>query len=599
MASLLVVDDQRSARAFLEVLLSQEGHEVATAANGAEALSVLEQGEFELVLSDLDMPEMDGFELLHRIRERWGDLPVVVVTAVDEVEKIVEAVQLGASDYLVKPAAPPAVLNTVRRALAARRSARPAPRTIPELVGATPAMAEVRRLVTLAAGSSVPVLITGDTGCGKELVARAIHRYSALSDGPFVSHNCAVMPRDLFESVFFGHRRGSFTGADRDHPGLLVQADGGLLFLDEVQTLLPAFQAKLLRVLDDGEVLAIGSERPVLVSVRFLAATNRDPREMIEEGELRADLYYRLRGFEISLPPLEARRDDIPLLAAHFLGAAAPGFTPDAIEALVRAPWPGNVRQLRHVVLSAAAAAGSERIGRRHLSLDPGAPAARTPGSGEQALRGTLRDVERRAIVQALSDHEQNRSAAARALGIDRSTLRPRHRPLHPAPQDARVRHPGRLGVGSPTQHPGQRRTAEPPVRRAGSSRQRLIWLCAALLVAVGALHYYWVGPGTGAFGHFETDLSGARVSRYHALSGVERRRLQEQRELVRELARRHVGSPTTGRSLEDLRLIQTIVERADLERDQTWELQALGVALGIDRSTLRRKMREYDIQDA
>jgi two-component system response regulator HydG len=367
---------------------------------------------------------MDGFELLHRIRERWGDLPVVVVTAVDEVEKIVEAVQLGATDYLVKPAAPPAVLNTVRRALAVQRRARPAPRAIPELVGATPAMAEVRRMVTLAAGSSVPVLITGDTGCGKELVARAIHRHSALADGPFVSHNCAVMPRDLFESVFFGHRRGSFTGADRDHPGLLVQANGGLLFLDEVQTLLPAFQAKLLRVLDDGEVLAIGSERPVQVNVRFLAATNRDPREMIEEGELRADLYYRLRGFEITLPPLDARRDDIPLLAAHFLGVDAPGFTPDAMEALVRAPWPGNVRQLRHVVLSAAAAAGSERIGRRHLSLDEGAPAPKTPSGGEQALRGTLRDVERRAIVQALDDHEQNRSAAARALGIDRSTLR-------------------------------------------------------------------------------------------------------------------------------------------------------------------------------
>jgi DNA-binding NtrC family response regulator len=424
MAALLVVDDQRSASAFLEVLLTQEGHEVATAANGAQALAAIERQAFDLVLSDLDMPEMDGFELLHRIGERWSDLPVVVVTAVNEVEKIVEAVQLGAVDYLVKPAAPPAVLNTVRRALAASRRARPAPRTIPELVGNTPAMVEVRRLVTLAAGSSVPVLITGDTGCGKELAARAIHRYSALADGPFVSHNCAVMPRDLFESVFFGHRRGSFTGADRDHPGLLLQADGGLLFLDEVQTLLPVFQAKLLRVLDDGEVLAVGAERAVQVSVRFLAATNRDPREMIERDELRADLYYRLRGFEIALPPLETRREDIPLLAAHFAGADAPGFTPDALEALCRAPWPGNVRQLRHVVLSAAAAAGSERIGRRHLSLDSSQQTAPLPAGGEAALRGTLRDVERRAIVQALADHESNRSAAARALGIDRSTLR-------------------------------------------------------------------------------------------------------------------------------------------------------------------------------
>jgi DNA-binding NtrC family response regulator len=424
MSCLLVVDDQRSASAFLDLLLSQEGHEVTTAANGAQALAALERQEFDLVLSDLDMPEMDGFELLHRIRERWGDLPVVVVTAVSEVGKIVEAIQLGAVDYLVKPAAPPAVLNTVRRALNATRKARPVPRNIPELVGATRAMVEVRHLVTLAAGSSVPVLITGDTGCGKELVARAIHRYSSLSDGPFVSHNCAVMPRDLFESIFFGHRRGSFTGADRDHPGLLMQADGGLLFLDEVQTLLPVFQAKLLRVLDDGEVLAVGAERSVQVNVRFLAATNRDPREMIERDELRADLYYRLRGFEIALPRLDDRRDDIPLLAAHFLGVGGAGFTPEALEALARAPWPGNVRQLRHVVLSAAAAAGGERIGHRHLSLDPSAALPKRAEGGAESLRGTLRDVERRAILQALADHASNRSAAARALGIDRSTLR-------------------------------------------------------------------------------------------------------------------------------------------------------------------------------
>jgi len=419
--AILVVDDQPSAAEFLRLLLTQQGHEVATAANGVEALVALESRHFDLVLSDLDMPGMDGFELLHRVRQRWPELPVVTVTAISDVAKVVEAVQLGAVDYLLKPAEAPAVLNVVRKALSVA-PVREAPRAIPELVGKSRAIVEVRHLVTLAAGSSVPVLITGETGTGKELVARAIHRYSRIAAGPFVSHNCALVPRDLYESTFFGHRRGAFTGAERDHAGLLVSAHGGVLFLDEVEALLFEHQAKLLRVLDDGEVLPVGGNRPVQVTVRFLAATNRDPHAMIAEGSLRPDLYYRLRGFEIALPPLRERRDDIPLLAAHFLGADASRFTPEAMEALLRAPWPGNVRQLRHAVLSAAAAAGGGRIGPRQLSLDA-VPGAAT-GGADDVLRGTLRDVERRAIVQALEDASGNKSVAARALGIDRSTLR-------------------------------------------------------------------------------------------------------------------------------------------------------------------------------
>ena len=419
-ASILVVDDQPSAAAFLEVLLGQEGHRVTTAANGVEALSALEADAFDLVLSDLDMPVMDGLELLHHIRERWGALPVIAVTATSDVAKIVEVVRLGALDYVVKPADGPAVLNTVRRALLATPSDH-APETISELVGQSRAMVEVRHRVSLAAGSNVPVLVTGPTGTGKELVARAIHRYSGLSEGPFVTHNCAVMPRDLFESSFFGHRRGSFTGADRDHTGLLVRADGGVLFLDEVQSLAEPFQAKLLRVLDDGEVVPVGAETAQRVSVRFVAATNRDPAEMIERKEFREDLYYRLRGFAITLPPLADRREDIPALALHFLGDREPGFRPEALEALERAAWPGNVRQLRNTVMSAAAVAGEREIETRHLNLESGVAA---PSGGDTALRGTLRDVERRAIVQALEDANGNKSAAARALDIDRSTLR-------------------------------------------------------------------------------------------------------------------------------------------------------------------------------
>jgi DNA-binding NtrC family response regulator len=419
-ASILVVDDQPSAAAFLEVLLGQEGYQVSTAANGVEALAALEENPFDLVLSDLDMPVMDGLELLHRIRERWGALPVIAVTATSDVAKIVEVVRLGALDYVVKPADGPVVLNTVRRALLAKPSGH-VPESCPELVGKSRAMVDVRHMVALAAGSNVPVLVTGETGTGKELVARAIHRYSGLSEGPFVSHNCAVMPRDLFESTFFGHRRGSFTGADRDHTGLLVRADGGVLFLDEVQSLAEPFQAKLLRVLDDGEVVPVGGETSQRVSVRFVAATNRDPAKMIERKEFREDLYYRLRGFAIELPPLSERREDIPMLALHFLGEREAGFRPEALEALEGAAWPGNVRQLRNTVLSAAAAAGEREIGVRHLSLEGGAA---PPVGGDRVLRGTLRDVERRAIVQALEDADGNKSAAARALDIDRSTLR-------------------------------------------------------------------------------------------------------------------------------------------------------------------------------
>jgi two-component system response regulator PilR (NtrC family) len=421
--SILVVDDLNSAAEFLRLLLVQNGYRVTTASNGVEALLALEKDSYDLVISDLDRPEMDGFELLQRVGQRWADLPVITVTALSDVSKVVEAVRLGAIDYLLKPAVPEAVLGTVRKALMARPRAE-APRSIPELVGRSRAIVEVRHLVTLATRSNVPVLITGETGCGKELVARAIHRYSPLAERPFVPHNCAVMPKELFESQFFGHRRGSFTGADRDHDGLLTQADRGVLFLDEVQALLHEHQAKLLRVLDDGEVRPVGGSKSRQVTVRFLAATNRDPQEMIAGGELREDLYYRLRGVEIPLPPLRDRREDIPLLAVHFLGDAKTSFSPEAIEALEGARWPGNVRQLRHVVHSSAAAAGESEIGVHHLSLDDDSRTPAADGDASDALRGTLRDVERRAIVQALEDSAWNRSKAARILDIDRSTLR-------------------------------------------------------------------------------------------------------------------------------------------------------------------------------
>jgi len=320
------------------------------------------------------------------------------------------------------------VSSAVEKALAYRTPETSADRSIPELIGKSKSILEVRHRVVLAARSDVHVLITGDTGTGKELVSRAIHTHSALSTGPFVAHNCALAPRDLFESEFFGHRRGSFTGAERDHQGLLRQAHGGVLFLDELETLLPVHQAKLLRVIDDGEVRPVRSEQAERVDVRFLAATNRDPRVMIEEQTLREDLYYRLRGIEIMLPPLADRQDDISLLATHFAGEESPGFTTDAMQALVEAPWPGNVRQLRNVVQGAVAVAGGTRIGVSHLALERGdARGGPGPASepGSAFPRGaTLREIERQAILQALEDSDGNRTRAAKQLDIDRSTLR-------------------------------------------------------------------------------------------------------------------------------------------------------------------------------
>jgi DNA-binding NtrC family response regulator len=427
-SSILIAEDERAAADYLRILLEEAGYEVRVTENGLEALVALEARSYDLVISDIRMPQMDGLELLSLLQQRWPDLPVIVLTANSDVSDVVEAIQLGAVNYLLKPASPAVVSSAVEKALAYRTPETSADRSIPELIGKSKSILEVRHRVVLAARSDVHVLITGDTGTGKELVSRAIHTHSALSTGPFVAHNCALAPRDLFESEFFGHRRGSFTGAERDHPGLLRQAHGGVLFLDELETLLPVHQAKLLRVIDDGEVRPVGSEQAERVDVRFLAATNRDPRVMIEEQTLREDLYYRLRGIEIMLPPLADRQDDISILATHFAGEESPGFTTDAMQALVEAPWPGNVRQLRNVVQGAVAVAGGTRIGVSHLALEAGdARGGPGPASepGSALPRGaTLREIERQAILQALEDCDGNRTRAAKQLDIDRSTLR-------------------------------------------------------------------------------------------------------------------------------------------------------------------------------
>jgi DNA-binding NtrC family response regulator len=421
--TLLIVDDDPVAALYAETVLRQEGYVVQTAPSGVEALLSIDFEPPDAVVTDLRMPEMNGLELLHQIALRWPGLPVILLTVDEDVATVVEAVQLGAVNYLVKPVAPHVLADAVRKALAGRlRSS--AAGALAEIVGESRAIVEVRHRVELAARTDVHVLVTGETGTGKELVARAIHRSSILPQGPFIAHNCAATPRELFDSQFFGHRRGAFTGAERDHVGLIEQADGGVLLLDELETLSPEHQAKLLRVLDDGEIRPVGSTESRRVCVRFIAATNRDPGPMIREGCLRQDLYYRLRGIEIRLPPLRERREDIPLLAAHFLKDRA-SLLPKALSTLGAFSWPGNVRQLRNVLRRAIAAAGGGRIGVQHLRLSEEEGTGAAPsGAWSAPEAGTLRDIERQAIVRMLEACCGNRTLAAHRLGIDRSTLR-------------------------------------------------------------------------------------------------------------------------------------------------------------------------------
>ena len=424
--SILLVEDDPHSSAYMAAALRERYDDVRIAGTATEALLAIESRLPDLAILDLRLPDLDGLELLELVRQRWPLMRAICVTAADDIPTVVEAVRRGASNYLVKPVAPAILQAAAAKVLAA---ARPAEVTgggaVREIVGASLAMIKVRHLAVLAGRSDVNVLMTGETGTGKELIARAIHRLSGQAPEAFLAYNCATTPADLFDSEMFGHRRGAFTGADRDYEGLLCRADGRTLLLDELDSLSPQHQARLLRVLDDGEVRPVGSSEVRHVSVRFLAATNRDPIGLIRQGILREDLYFRLRGFGIGVPPLRERVDDIPALAAHFLGNAATRLTDEAIAALGRHPWPGNVRELRNVLKSARLLAGEGPIRAAHLRLYRGGGLPfDIPPAPAIAPSPTLRDLERRAIQQALQESRGHRGRAAQALGIDRSTLR-------------------------------------------------------------------------------------------------------------------------------------------------------------------------------
>ncbi len=417
--NLLLVDDDPVALGYLEGVLRLH-HDVTACTSGQDALARLAARPFDAVFTDLRMPPPDGFQILKAARALKPAPPVVVLTAVDQARPAVDALRLGASDFLVKPAA----RETIAAALARIQGQRPAA-VEPDfgLVGCTPSMRLVRRLIPALARTRETVLICGETGTGKELLARALHAQSSRHDRAFVAHNMAATPPDLAESIFLGHVRGAFSGALTDHAGLFEQADGGTLFLDEIDSFPVGLQAKLLRVLEGGPVCRVGATAGRDVNVRVIAASASDLCAQVESGGFRADLYYRLRQLEIALPPLRERHADIPHILRHVLGEweRASGvlleLEAEAMERLIAHSWPGNVRELRNVVRAAAVMAGPGPIRVEHF------PRALRAAAAAASRDRSLKAHETRHILEVLESVAGNQSQAARILGIDRGTL--------------------------------------------------------------------------------------------------------------------------------------------------------------------------------
>jgi two-component system nitrogen regulation response regulator GlnG len=456
---ILVVDDEPAIGWSLKELLSDEGHEVAVAADIPRAVAAAEAATPDAILLDVRLGDQDGIRSLPAIRAAAGGVPVVVMTAFGDLDTAVRAVHAGAFDYLVKPFDLQRVSEVVARALADREleagpPVEPPPAT--ELVGSSPPMQEVFKQVALVAASDLPVLVTGPTGSGKEVVARAIHAHSARHDKPLVTTNLAALAPGVIESELFGHAAGSFTGAAAARPGLFELADGGTIFLDEIGEAPLEVQVKLLRVLEGGEVARVGEAAARPVNVRVIAATNRDLGGMLAAGSFRADLFHRLNVFPITMPSLAERPADIEALARHFLarhavGRPLPGMAPEFLAALRGRDWPGNVRELKHAIEYAAVVARGGTLRAEHLPKqepitagaarsDLAAAAARVSATVKEwsaAARRELAglpepDLHHRAVQliegtllrEALAHTGGNRTAAAKLLGLDRATLR-------------------------------------------------------------------------------------------------------------------------------------------------------------------------------
>ena len=447
MEQILITDDDRAFRVATRTLLSDAGFAVSLATDGTEAMAALQQGGIDLLLTDLRMGEMNGIELLRRVRIEWPGLPVIMVTGFASVDTAVEAMKLGAVDYLTKPSNNDELLLKVTRALETGRRDREL-RALREEVGRiysfanivsrSASMREILRLIRQVADTDATVLITGESGTGKELVARALHFNSVRREDPFVAVNCSAIPDNLLESELFGYERGAFTGALKRKPGRFEEAGDGTLFLDEIGDLAPAVQTKLLRVLQERTFSRVGGNEQIAATCRIVAATNRDLALMMHQGEFREDLFYRLNVFPIALPPLRDRLEDIPLLARHLLERHAPlangrvrDIAPEVLSAMVNYHWRGNVRELENLITRAIITCEGDVIRRIDLPVAqelprtalPEVPGSAAPVRYKEYLSAVVREAEEKYLVGMLRLHKGNVNQVAREMDIDRKTV--------------------------------------------------------------------------------------------------------------------------------------------------------------------------------
>jgi nitrogen regulation protein NR(I) len=451
-AHVLIVDDELNIRRVLAAMLKRDGYEVTTAADGEQALAVLQRTPIHVVVTDLVMPRLGGMQLLERVRAEYPDIPVILITAHGTVDSAVAALKAGAFDYVTKPFEQEELRKVIAKAARAndleRRSVHEgtAEGDRPPLVGTSPSMRTIYDMVARVADSPSTVLITGESGTGKELIARALHRGSSRRDKPLIKVNCAAIPKDLVESELFGYQRGAFTGAVGDKPGRFELADGGTLFLDEIGEIPVEIQVKLLRALQESEFERVGGIKTLKVDVRLIAATNRDLKSLIAEGRFREDLYYRLAVVPIALPPLRDRREDIPLLVAHFiekydrrLGKSVERIDDDALQLLVDYGWPGNIRELENLMERSVLFADGPSIRASSLpdslretgtppppiaAMGPlGAIAAPSGASMKEIVRQAQAELEKELISRALEETGGNVTRAAKRLQISRKSL--------------------------------------------------------------------------------------------------------------------------------------------------------------------------------
>lgn len=439
----LVVDDEAKMRRLLEIMLKQMGYDVLQAGNGRQALDLLQEEAVDLIITDLRMPELDGMDLLRELNAQNSEVPVIVVTAYGTVDSAVQTMKYGACDYIVRPFELEAVEAAVTRALKLgkvqqenRYLRQQVEKGWGDFVGGSPEMQEVYTMIKQVSSTRTSVFIQGETGTGKELVARAIHRLSPRSESLFVPINCAAIPADILESELFGYSKGAFTGAQKEHIGKFELADGGTLFLDEITEMNFNLQAKLLRVLQERTLERLGSHRSIAVDIRVIAASNRDPRQAVTSKKLREDLFYRLNVFTIKLPPLRERKADIIALAEHFLNKYAAefgfpygGLDRNVSERLLAYPWPGNVRELENMMERAIVLSGGKQITIEHLpyEMHSGNERVEVPdcigGEGESALNPQIERLEKSMIDKALQKTKGNKAKAAQLLKISERSL--------------------------------------------------------------------------------------------------------------------------------------------------------------------------------